>query len=92
MAATVLQVVLNLYLAVCQIGKTTALQRQMIGGTSNSIGMAVAPLVISYLIFYGTPLHDIRTEQFVVPLIILILLMLVITFFVNRTQMVLQTS
>ncbi|WP_308548364.1 MFS transporter [uncultured Parabacteroides sp.] len=87
MAATVLQVVLNLYLAVCQIGKTTALQRQMIGGTSNSIGMAVAPLVISYLIFYGTPLHDIRTEQFVVPLIILILLMLVITFFVNRTQM-----
>lgn len=87
MAATVLQVVLNLYLAVCQIGKTTALQRQMIGGTSNSIGMAVAPLVISYLIFYGTPLHDIRTEQFVVPLVILILLMLVVTFFVSRTQM-----
>lgn len=86
-AATVLQVVLNLYLAVCQIGNTTALQRQMIGGTSNSIGMAIAPLVISYLIFFGTPLHDIQTRQFVVPLMLLILIMLVITFFVNRIQM-----
>ena len=76
-AATILQVVLNLYLTVCRIGKTTALQRQMIGGTSNSIGMAIAPLVISYLIFHGTPLHDIVTKQFIIPLIILILIMLV---------------
>lgn len=87
MAATILQVVLNLYLAVCQFGSTTALQRQMIGGTSNSIGMAIAPLVISYLIFYGTPLHNIHTKQFIVPLIILILLMLAVTFSVNRIQM-----
>ena len=87
MAATVLQVVLNLYLAVCQIGNTTALQRQMIGGTSNSIGMAIAPLVISYLIFRGTPLHDITTKQFILPLLILILLMLIVTTFVSRIQM-----
>lgn len=87
MAATVLQVVLNLYLAVCQIGSTTALQRQMIGGTSNSIGMAVAPLIISYLIFYGTPLHDISTRQFVLPLAVLIMLMMIVSFFVNRVQM-----
>ena len=86
-AATVLQVVLNLYLAVCPIGHTTALQRQMIGGTSNSIGMAVAPLVISYLIFYGTPLHDISTRQFIVPLVILILLMLVTAIYINKIQM-----
>lgn len=86
-AATILQVVLNLYLAVCQIGKTTALQRQMIGGTSNSIGMAIAPLVISYLIFHGTPLHDIYTKQFVIPLVVLILIMLIVTFFVSRIQM-----
>lgn len=87
MAATVLQVVLNLYLAVCQIGSTTALQRQMIGGTSNSIGMAIAPLVISYLIFYGTPLHDISTKQFIIPLVVLILLMIIVSVFVNRIQM-----
>ena len=61
-AATILQVVLNLYLTVCRIGKTTALQRQMIGGTSNSIGMAIAPLVISYLIFHGTPFARHRDE------------------------------
>lgn len=87
MAATILQVVLNLYLSVCQIGKTTALQRQMIGGTSNSIGMAIAPLVISYLIFYGTPLHDIHTKQFILPLLVLILLMVIVSVFVNRIQM-----
>lgn len=86
-AATILQVVLNLYLTVCRIGKTTALQRQMIGGTSNSIGMAIAPLVISYLIFHGTPLHDIVTKQFIIPLIILILIMLIITLLVGKTQM-----
>ncbi len=86
-AATILQVVLNLYLTVCQIGKTTALQRQMIGGTSNSIGMAIAPLVISYLIFHGTSLHDIVTKQFIIPLIVLILIMLIVTLFVGRIQM-----
>lgn len=55
-AATILQVVLNLYLTVCRIGKTTALQRQMIGGTSNSIGMAIAPV--------GNQLSDISRNTF----------------------------
>lgn len=86
-SATILQVVLNLYLAEAPVGHTTALQRQMIGGTSNSIGMAIAPLVISYVIFYGTPLHSIRTEQFVLPLLILMVSMGVVTFLTGRVQM-----
>lgn len=86
-AATVLQVVLNLYLAICQVGTTTTLQRQMIGGTSNSIGMAIAPLIISYVIFRGTPLHDIRTEQFVGPLLILMLLIVVVALFTRKVKM-----
>lgn len=86
-AATVLQVVLNLYLATCQVGTTTALQRQMIGGTSNSIGMAIAPLAISYLIFRGIPLHNIRTVQFVGPLLILILIMTVVTYLTQKIKM-----
>lgn len=86
-AATVLQVVLNLYLAVSPVGQTTALQRQMIGGTSNSVGMAIAPLMISYVIFSGIPLHEIRTQQFVWPLIGLLAAMSVITFLTSRVGM-----
>lgn len=86
-AATVLQVVLNLYLAVSPVGHTTALQRQMIGGTSNSVGMAIAPLVISYVIFSGIPLHEIRTQQFVWPLVALLGAMSLITFLTSRVGM-----
>lgn len=86
-AATILQVVLNLYLAKAPVGHTTALQRQMIGGTSNSIGMAIAPLVVSYVIFYGTPLHHIRTEQFILPLIFLMAGMGIVTFLTGRVRM-----
>lgn len=86
-AATVLQVVLNLYLAVCTVGHTTALQRQMIGGTSNSIGMAIAPLMISYVIFSGIPLHEITTRQFVGPLVVLIIVMGAVAFMTGRIAM-----
>ncbi len=86
-AATVLQVVLNLYLAVCPVGRTTALQRQMIGGTSNSVGMAIAPLVISYVIFGGIPLHAITTRQFVWPLVVLMVVMGAITLTTGRVTM-----
>lgn len=86
-AATVLQVVLNLYLAECPVGHTTALQRQMIGGTSNSVGMAIAPLMISYVIFGGIPLHTITTQQFVWPLLILVAVMSLITFLTSRVGM-----
>lgn len=86
-AATVLQVVLNLYLAECPVGHTTALQRQMIGGTSNSVGMAIAPLMISYVIFGGIPLHTITTRQFVWPLLILVAVMCLVTFLTSRVGM-----
>lgn len=86
-SATILQVVLNLYLAEVSVGHTTELQRQMIGGTSNSIGMAIAPLVISYLIFSGIPLRTIRTEQFVLPLIVLAVSMAIVTFLTSRVEM-----
>lgn len=91
-AATILQVVLNLYLAKAPVGNTTALQRQMIGGTSNSIGMAIAPLMVSYVIFYGTPLHQIRTEQFILPLILLMVSMGIVTFLTSRVEMPLIPS
>lgn len=86
-AATILQVVLNLYLATSQVGNTTALQRQMIGGTSNSIGMAIAPLVISYIIFQGIPLHEIKTHQFLWPLLILMISIVLMTIVTHKIKM-----
>lgn len=67
MAVTILQVVTGLYLDVNPVGKTTPLQRQMIGGTTNSIGMAIGPLVVSYIIFYGIPLHNVQSREFIWP-------------------------
>ncbi|MDD6210123.1 MAG: MFS transporter [Bacteroidales bacterium] len=84
---TVLQVVLNLYLDVCSVGKTTALQRQMIGGTTNSVGMALAPLIVSYIIFAGTPLHLVRSEQFILPFICLMGIVLIVTWVTGKVKM-----
>lgn len=88
-AAALLQIVMNLYLALCPVKGTTALQRQMIGGTTNSIGMAIAPLTVSYLIFHGTPLHRVQANQFTDPVIFLtgfILLVMLATALVRMPE------
>lgn len=87
MAVTVLQVVTGLYLQVKAMGKTTAVQRQMIGGTTNSVGMAVGPLVVSYLIFSGTPLHEVEARQFIFPLLALIGAMGLIALLTTKMKM-----
>lgn len=86
-ATAVLQVILNLYLTVCPVGNTTSLQRQMIGGTVNSVGMAIAPLVVSTLIFSGVALPDVNSGQFVLPLLWMTVVMVLVAFGTNRVQM-----
>ncbi len=87
MAVTILQVVTGLYLDVNPVGKTTPLQRQMIGGTTNSIGMAIGPLVVSYVIFYGIPLHNVQSPEFIRPVIVLIAVIVAITLITARIPM-----
>lgn len=86
-AVTILQVVTGLYLDVIPVGKTDSLQRQMIGGTTNSIGMALGPLFVSNVLFYGLPLHNIDSKEFVFPVICLIASILILTFITGRAQM-----
>lgn len=86
-AVTILQVVSGLYLDVVPVGKTTSLQRQMIGGTTNSIGMAIGPLVVSYLLFYGIPLHNVQSREFLLPVLWLIISIVVLTILTGRTHM-----
>lgn len=85
-SAAVLQVVLNLYLSVSSVGNTTALQRQMIGGSVNSIGMAIAPLMVSHFIFYNVSLSDVNSSQFLFPVFIIILIMILVTVLVSRIK------
>ena len=87
MAVTILQVVTGLYLDVNPVGKTTPLQRQMIGGTTNSIGMAIGPLVVSYVIFYGIPLHNVQSREFIWPVICLIAIICIFTLITARIKM-----
>jgi len=87
MAVTILQVVTGLYLDVNPVGKTTPLQRQMIGGTTNSIGMAIGPLVVSYIIFYGIPLHNVQSREFIWPVICLIAIICIFTLITARIKM-----
>lgn len=86
-AVTILQVVTGLYLQVYPMKKTTAVQRQMIGGTTNSVGMAIGPLVVSYVIFSGIPLHQVQTHQFIWPLVGLMTGVAVITFVTGKIKL-----
>lgn len=84
MSATILQVVTGLYLAVYPYRHTTSMQRQMIGGTTNSIGMAIGPLVVSYIIFHGIPFHSIQTQDFIFPIVGLTTGIVFLTFLTAR--------
>lgn len=86
-AVTILQVVTGLYLDVNPVGKTTPLQRQMIGGTTNSIGMAIGPLVVSYIIFHGIPLHNVQSHEFIWPVIGLIAVICLFTLATAKIKM-----
>ncbi len=86
-AVTIIQVVTNLYLSVSPVGRTTVLQRQMIGGTVNSLGMALGPLAVSYLLFRGIPLHRVTSGEFLFPVFGLMIAVAVMAWITGRVRM-----
>ena len=58
----------------------------MIGGSVNSIGMAIAPLMVSHFIFYNVSLSDVNSSQFLFPVFIIILIMILVTVLVSRIK------
>ena len=86
-SAAILQVVLNLYLTVVRVGGTTPLQRQMIGGTVNSVGMAIAPLLVSYIIFQRTSLLQVSSSEFTMPVMWMTAIMALIAVVVGYVTM-----
>ena len=86
-AVTIMQVVINPYLVACNVKGTTDVQRQNIGGSSNSIASTLAPFVVGGIIFGGLSASEITVDKLIVPFLGLIVVMAVVTFIVNRLSL-----
>lgn len=83
-ATALLQIVINPYLVACNVSRTSGIQRQMIGGSGNSIGTTIAPYFVSGIIFGGIALENIRIGQLIAPFIGLIAVIVIIVFVINK--------
>lgn len=86
-AVTIMQVVINPYLVACNVKGTSDVQRQNIGGSSNSIASTLAPFLVGGVIFAGLAPSEITLDKLIVPFIGLIVVMAVVTFVVNKLRL-----
>lgn len=86
-ATAILQIVINPYLVACTVKGTSGVQRQMIGGSGNSIGTTIAPYFVSGVIFGGLALDRISINQLIVPFIGLMLVIALTTWIVSRLSL-----
>lgn len=87
MAVTVMQVVINPYLIVCDVKGTSGIQRQNIGGSANSIGTTIAPIFVAGLIFGGAIADDIKISDLIIPFIGLMITIAVVMFVVTKLNL-----
>lgn len=83
-AATILQVVINPYLVACTVKGTSGVQRQMIGGSSNSIGTTIAPFFVAAVVFGGRAADAIQVGDLIIPFVGLMIAIAVVTFAVSK--------
>jgi len=86
-AVTIMQVVINPYLVACTVKGTSGVQRQMIGGSSNSIGTTIAPFFVSGLIFGGVAVNEIQINDLIIPFIALMFAIVLVAFTVSKLQL-----
>lgn len=86
-AVTIMQVVINPYLVACNVKGTTDVQRQNIGGSSNSIASTLAPFVVGGLIFGGLAADQISVNKLILPFLGLIVVMAIVTFIVSKLSL-----
>lgn len=79
-SATILQVVINPYLAASSVKGTQAIQRLAIGGTANSVGTTIAPYFVTGVVFGGLAMEDIQIGQLMLPFFSLMVTIAVIIF------------
>lgn len=86
-AATILQVVINPYLAACDVKGTQPVQRLSIGGSSNSIGTTVAPFFVTGIVFGGLAMEDVQVSQLQLPFICLMVVIALVTIVLSRMSL-----
>ena len=86
-ATAILQIVINPYLVACTVKGTSGVQRQMIGGSGNSIGTTIAPFFVSGIIFGGLALDKISINQLIIPFIGLMVVIALTTWIVSRLSL-----
>lgn len=86
-AATVLQVVINPYLAACDIPRTQAVQRMAIGGSSNSIGTVIAPYFVAAIAFNNVDIQNVDIGQVLTPYSVLAIVILITTLLFSRFRL-----
>lgn len=86
-AATVLQVVINPYLAACDIPRTQAVQRMAIGGSSNSIGTVIAPYFVAAVAFSNVSADNVDISQLLTPYTVLAAVILLTTLLFSRFRL-----
>lgn len=86
-AVTIMQVVINPYLVACNVKGTTDVQRQNIGGSSNSIASTLAPYVVGGLIFGGLSADQISVNKLIIPFFGLIVVIAIVTFIISKISL-----
>lgn len=79
---TIMQVVINPYLIACKVKGTSDVQRQNIGGSSNSIGTTLAPFFVGGIIFGGASV--VTLDNLIVPFIAFIVVILAVAFIITK--------
>jgi len=86
-AATILQVVINPYLTVCNVKGTQPVQRLNIGGASNSVGTTVAPFFVSGIVFGGLAMEDVQITQLQIPFLSLMAIIALVAIVMTRLNL-----
>lgn len=79
---TIMQVVINPYLIACKVKGTSDVQRQNIGGSSNSIGTTLAPFFVGGIIFGGASV--VTLDNLIIPFIAFIVVILAVAFIITK--------
>lgn len=84
---TIMQVVVNPYLVACKVKGTSDVQRQNIGGSSNSIGTTIAPYFVGGLVFGGLSASEVNLNMLIWPFIGFMIAIIVVAFVIGKLQL-----
>lgn len=86
-SATLLQVVINPYVAAYEVRGTQPVQRMNIVCAFNSFGTTIAPFFVTGVLFAGRPMEEVHISQLVIPFIVLAAFIALTAFITRRLSL-----